>query len=650
MDPRDLDQIDTFLGMVGRTSLLDYYELDAAASSDEADKAIKSRRGWAQGQQANPKYRNEALWLIKNNGLIRRVLIEQREAYVQDLKSRTQSKNLQVLTLFIKGTLAGGTLTADAEEAILRQARAMGLDDDTTQRHIETLLKDTGAQRAASADHETASGSFVDYYDLLGVLQAATLEEIESAHRAKYRWARTLRDKDRVTRLYADLDEAWRVLKDPARRAQYDVLYSASTDGQPVGASPKDIQGFLPGRTQGPSQAAPASSDEPPVAAPRKEAPRRKGPPAPPAVGKDRSLGFSGQPTEEAGAPPVRAPKPPEGIRTLGLTTGKTRRAGPRLGIASPELIVLGVGRAPVQHSIVVRNTGRGAMRGRAHSDRDWLKLERSRLDPDAAEQELRFTVDPKQMPRATSVALVTVVTDHGERRAITVRVEKKRSRLGAVVVGMVLLASAIGGGLWASGVLGPQGAQDTPLTIIVDPTAEAIYVDDTQVGNGAKAVVTSGYVLNEPVTVRAVHDGFETASATVLVTEGQPATVNLQLRLIDPLDTAPGDELSPVDVDPELFSLAVRPRLAGIGACLADASPELAGQKLSLRADVYVDSKGKLLYVASSDAKLRAESNLDCVRRHLRAAQFPLLDGDYAVVKGHELKVTVPSAAGPAE
>ena len=52
MEPRDLEQIDTFLGMVGRTSLLDYYGLEADCSDEAVDKAVKGRRGWAQGQQA----------------------------------------------------------------------------------------------------------------------------------------------------------------------------------------------------------------------------------------------------------------------------------------------------------------------------------------------------------------------------------------------------------------------------------------------------------------------------------------------------------------------------------------------------------------------------------------------------------------------
>jgi len=650
MEPRDLEQIDTFLGMVGRTSLLDYYGLEATCSDEAVDKAIKGRRGWAQGQQANPKFRNEALWLIKNNALLRRVLVEKREAYVKELATRSESKNLQVLTLFIKGTLAGGTLTADAEQAILRQARTMGLKDDATHRQIETLLKDTGARRAPSDEPETGAANFVDYYDLIGVALGASLDEIESAHRAKYRWARSLRDKERVTRLYADLDEAWRVLKEPLRRAQYDAVYRGQMEGRPAAAAAKDIQGFLPGHTEASSgKSSSAPEDSTPVSA-DKTPPRRKAPPRPPAVGRDRSLGFSGQPTEEATAPPVRPPKPPDGIRTLGLNTGKRRRAGPRLAVASPELLVLEVGRSPLEHGIIVRNTGRGAMRGRANSDRDWLKIERSRLDPDAAEQEVRFTIHPKRMPRPKSVALVTLVTDHGERRAITIRVEKKRSLFGLFLVGMVLVATAAGAALWASGWLSPQGAKDTPLTIHVDPTAEAIYVDEIQVGSGSKAVVTSGYLLNQPVMVRATHDGFETATATVTVIENQPATVNLHLQLTDPLHTGPAEGLTPVDVDPELFGLAVKPRLRGLGACIAGASPALAGQKLTLNADVYVDSQGKLLYIASSDPNLESTENLECVRRHLRAAQFPLLDGDYAVVKGHELKVTVPSADGPSE
>ena len=62
-----------------------------------------------------------------------------------------------MLGLFIKGTLAGGTLTADAEQAILRQARTMGLSDELTNRQIEALLAETGARRAVADEPETGS-------------------------------------------------------------------------------------------------------------------------------------------------------------------------------------------------------------------------------------------------------------------------------------------------------------------------------------------------------------------------------------------------------------------------------------------------------------------------------------------------------------
>lgn len=650
MEPRDLEQIDTFLGMVGKTSLLDYYELDAGVSTDLVEKAIKRRRGWAQGQQANPKFRNEALWLIKNNALLRRVLVEHRETYVEELSSRSELKNLQVLSLFIKGTLAGGTLTADAEQAILRQARTMGLNDETTNRQIETLLKETGARRAAADEPETGTASFVDYYGLIEIDASATLDEIESAHRAKYRWARTLKDKDRVTRLYAHLDEAWRVLKDPLRRAQYDAIYRAQQEGRQTGAVAEDIQGFLPGRTAPPP---PALEDAPTVAAPIRPPPtRRRPPPPPPGVDSSRSLSFGGglstERTEETAsgstsAPPVRPPRPPEGIRTLGLSSSKRQRGGPRLSVASPELIVIEVGRSPVQQSILVKNTGRGQMQGRASSDRDWLELGQTRLDPSAAEQELPFTVHPRRMPRAKSVALVTIVTDHGERRAITVRVEKKRSQAPLFLVGALVLAAATGAGLWASGLLGGPGVlgEESTLTVRVDPLAEAIIVDGKQIGSGRQASKVGGFPIGKPFVVSATHDGFVTAEKTVTIQAGAVELLELDLELENPLDAPPTSGLEPVPVDLELFDLAINSRQEGITRCLLDANRAAGGTTRTLTMDVYIDSKGKLIYLSGADMP---GSSVRCLRRHLRTAQFPLLDGDYAVVEGHTMTVSLPA------
>lgn len=83
MDARELEEIDRFLRDVGKPDLYAYYELGPLSGPSDVDAALRKRRAWAQGQQANPKHRTEALFLIKQNGLLRRALLDEAAAYRQ---------------------------------------------------------------------------------------------------------------------------------------------------------------------------------------------------------------------------------------------------------------------------------------------------------------------------------------------------------------------------------------------------------------------------------------------------------------------------------------------------------------------------------------------------------------------------------------
>jgi hypothetical protein len=238
----DFDQIDRFLTVVGQGSLLAYYDLDAGTAQDSAESAIQARRRWAQGQQANPKYRVEARWIITHNALIRRVLLDRRAEYVAELARREHEHALGVLDQFLLGILAGGRLPSASEDAVRQRGRALGLPDSLIVGRIDARLAETGAQRtgvqgdagrappvAAPSPEVEASlppaptmPGFLDHYRTLGAEASATLSELEVALRARYRWARTIRDPARAAQIYDSLDEAWRVLRDVERRARYD--------------------------------------------------------------------------------------------------------------------------------------------------------------------------------------------------------------------------------------------------------------------------------------------------------------------------------------------------------------------------------------------------------------------------------------------
>ena len=402
MESRDLQQIEKFLDQVGKDSLFAYYKVQQDASDEELEGVLRKRRGWAQGQQANPKYRTEAMWLIKNNGLIRRALLEDRPAYTESARARLAAGRLDSLTPFIQGILAAGPLTVDGERAIIVKGEAMGLSPEAVREHLGTL---SGGAVPATRPQAAPPDDFVDYYDLLQVSPAVSFDALESAHRARYRWARNLANKQESGRYYDLLDKAWRALEDPEKRKAYDAL-RASRPGADKPALPES------------AAEVPASASRISLGAPRRDT----------------------ADTADTAGPPT----PPDGIggKTLGLSNKKPVGRRPRLAIASPELVQVKAGRQAMTHRIIIKNTGKGRMPGRISSDRKWLEISHSRLDPDAGEQEIEVVIQPARMPRRRAIALVSIITDHGERRAITFRVER-RSML-VPMLGLVALVLAI--------------------------------------------------------------------------------------------------------------------------------------------------------------------------------------------------------------
>ena len=101
MNGSDFNEFDRFLAAAGMESLFDYFGLKEDADAETVANAISERRTWAQGQQSNPKFRAEALWIIKHQKLVQRTLLETRAAYLDHLNEERTRKNVQVLRLFI---------------------------------------------------------------------------------------------------------------------------------------------------------------------------------------------------------------------------------------------------------------------------------------------------------------------------------------------------------------------------------------------------------------------------------------------------------------------------------------------------------------------------------------------------------------------
>jgi len=94
-----------------------------------------------------------------------------------------------------------------------------------------------------------AKVEFIDYYAVLGVPKSATKEAIDSAYR---RLARTYhpdvsKAKDAEEK-FKQVNEAYEVLKDPAKRAHYDRYGAAWKEAERQGAPGPGFEGFRSGR------------------------------------------------------------------------------------------------------------------------------------------------------------------------------------------------------------------------------------------------------------------------------------------------------------------------------------------------------------------------------------------------------------------
>jgi hypothetical protein len=155
MDPKELKEIDKFLTMMGATDLFAYFGLPQHADADMADLAIQDRREWAQTQQANPKYRAEALWVIRNTGIVKRALVQDVNAYRTHISARSLEPRMRQLEDFIQGVLTAGGLTAKATEAIRKKGAALGLPEATLSDRVGALLRGKGGAPAAKDEDPT---------------------------------------------------------------------------------------------------------------------------------------------------------------------------------------------------------------------------------------------------------------------------------------------------------------------------------------------------------------------------------------------------------------------------------------------------------------------------------------------------------------
>ena len=138
---RNFDTAAEFCEIAGTPDLLEYLQVPPEVDPSEAQEKLKKRRKYMQGMQSNPKYRKEALFLIKHFKALSNALVDP-SSYLTDALRRAESVHLPILEMTVKGVLAGGSLTEEQEQYLRRNANELGVSDATYDELVDRLCRE----------------------------------------------------------------------------------------------------------------------------------------------------------------------------------------------------------------------------------------------------------------------------------------------------------------------------------------------------------------------------------------------------------------------------------------------------------------------------------------------------------------------------
>ncbi|MBA2320430.1 MAG: hypothetical protein H0V89_04675, partial [Deltaproteobacteria bacterium] len=145
MDANPFDLAAEFCKLVGVPNLLDYLGTSAQAAPAEVAEKLRARRRFVQGMQANPKFKSEAVFLIKNYNGLTEALADPR-VYAEDVYRRSESGGLATLEAAVRGVMAGAPRLTPEQEVYLRNhARDLRLSERSYERLLRRIAHETGA-------------------------------------------------------------------------------------------------------------------------------------------------------------------------------------------------------------------------------------------------------------------------------------------------------------------------------------------------------------------------------------------------------------------------------------------------------------------------------------------------------------------------
>ncbi len=583
MSSRRYETAADFCKLVGTPDLLEYLSIGPDTPTAEAQAKLKARRKYMQGMQSNPKYKKEALFLIKHYSALSGSL-EDPADYLADALRRAESVHLPILEMTIKGVLAGGALSTDQEAYLRRNANELGISDVSFDKLMDQLCEDSGVPRPGDPSRTRPSALPTvppmptpgdDFYKLLRIDRRATLPEIRTAYEARMKEAKAAPRSSDNEALIVRLDLAWSVLSDPMARDQY-VLSQSRT--------------------------------------------------GPPARARDS------RPGEIETAPPIRAraSAPPH---MQGAQYSPPGGGGSRLEILGNPERELSIGSGLTQASITIRNGGDQPMTGRISSDQPWLQVSPRQIDASATTQEIQVIVDPAQLAGKTGTAAVSVVTDRGEKGVITFHVKRGNPKvmMGVGAAVLVVLAGA------AYAMMIPAKYD---LKLEVDPWAHEVIVEGQSLGPGSSFHLPG--LTTPTLKVEVKHPNFKPYSRELTAEDLEDGHHDIQLELNRKMDFKPSKKLKRSSVNQHDASRVVGALGPSINECLSIGGEP--GSMLTGSIRVYIDKQGQAAGINVEGSRAEESSVQNCLKRQAAAALFDeLTDGDYATVR-YEYAVTVPT------
>lgn len=160
MDPRLLESASQLCQLAGVADLFTYLEVSESASAEAFLEALKKRRRKMQGMQANPKYKDQARFLIKHFAALQDVAkdLPAYRASLEESKRRERAgggasgdEALKVVELTIRGVLAAGTLTPDQVIYLRNNAADLGITGDAFEDLLKRIAAEMNVKRPAAS-------------------------------------------------------------------------------------------------------------------------------------------------------------------------------------------------------------------------------------------------------------------------------------------------------------------------------------------------------------------------------------------------------------------------------------------------------------------------------------------------------------------